>query len=537
MVERRTFLSAIGLAVTGAAATSQTLPSSSETLVIEPGRLREVGHVSGRQQSYNVEMLEVTGGRFWRPYGPELERALREPAPQGGAGGADTPSGMNPTLYEYRPPLDLSQPRLRSRAKALGPAYVRVSGTWANTTYLPAMGEAAPSSPPQGYGSVLTHDQWRGVIEFAKAADAEIVTSFATGAGTRDAQGVWTTDQAQRFVDVTRQLGGRITAAEWMNEPTLAAMGGAPQGYDAADYGRDYKIFHDWARRTVPEMKLLGPGSVGETTGDWGVAYGSAPILHTEDLLKVMQPADVDAFSYHHYGASSQRCAAMGKQTAAEDALSEEWLRRTDQTLAFYKGLRDRYQPGKPLWLTETADAACGGNPWGNTFRDSFRYLDQLGRLARQGVEVAMHNTLVASDYRLLDDKNLSPKPNYWAALLWQRLMGSTVFDAGIPIAEGRHVYAHDLRGQSGGVALLIINNSRARGTRLRLPGRMERYTLSASPLDAKEVLLNGKPLALAAEGALPEIAPTAADGGEITCEPASINFLAMAGARRAPGG
>ncbi|PYQ20217.1 MAG: hypothetical protein DMF81_19290 [Acidobacteria bacterium] len=63
------------------------------------------------------------------------------------------------------------------------------------------------------------------------------------------------------------------------------------------------------------------------------------------------------------------------------------------------------------MWLTETADAACGGNPWASSFLDTFRYLDQLGRLARQGVQVVAHNTLVASDYGLLDEGDLTPKP------------------------------------------------------------------------------------------------------------------------------
>jgi len=56
--------------------------------------------------------------------------------------------------------------------------------------------------------------------------------------------------------------------------------------------------------------------------------------------------------------------------------------RITDGTLAFYKSLRDEFAPGAPIWLTETADAACGGNPWGSWFLDTFRYLDQAGRLA-----------------------------------------------------------------------------------------------------------------------------------------------------------
>ena len=103
--------------------------------------------------------------------------------------------------------------------------------------------------------------------------------------------------------------------------------------------------------------------------------------------------------------------------TTADAALSEEWLARTDQTFSFYRRLRDQYDPGKPMWVTETADAACGGNPWASTFLDSFRYLDQLGRLAKQGVQVVMHNTLDASDYGLLDENTLEPRPNYWAAL------------------------------------------------------------------------------------------------------------------------
>jgi hypothetical protein len=65
-----------------------------------------------------------------------------------------------------------------------------------------------------------------------------------------------------------------------------------------------------------------------------------------------------------------------------------------------------------------------------------------------------MHNTLVASDYGLLDDKTLAPKPSYWGALLWRKLMGTTVLDAGVPIQAGLHVYAHCLRGTPGGGAL-----------------------------------------------------------------------------------
>jgi len=395
---------------------------------LDVSHMTRVGTIDERYQSYNVEMLEVTGGKFWKPYGPELESLLKQPPPAANASaGDDTPAGMNPALYQYRPPIDLTNARLRKLAKALGPAYVRVSGTWANTTYFPDTDEP-PAKPPEGFNGVLTRQQWKGVVDFSNAVQARIVTSFATGAGTRDAKGLWAPGQAKRLVNYTKSVGGSIAAAEYMNEPNLAAMGGAPPGYDAAAYGRDFRVFHAFAKQAVPDMLILGPGSVGETTGSWGVAYGSAPVLKTRDLLEASGPG-IEAFSYHHYGATSRRCAAMGKQTTPDAALSDDWLRRTDETLAFYRNLRDEFAPGKPFWNTETADAACGGNQWGGTFLDTFRYLDQLGRLAKQDVRVVIHNTLVASDYGLLDETTLAPKPNYWAALLWRQLMGATVLE------------------------------------------------------------------------------------------------------------
>ena len=168
---------------------------------------------------------------------------------------------------------------------------------------------------------------------------------------------------------------------------------------------------------------ILGPGSVGE---GGALALPAGKSLKTEDLLKATGPV-FDAFSYHFYGAVSKRCASMGAEaTTTEDtALSDEWLSRTNTVEEFYAALRDRFEPGKPMWITETADAACGGNPWASTFLDTFRYLNQLGSMAQRGVQVVMHNTLDASDYGLLDENTLAPRPNYWGALLWRKLMGA----------------------------------------------------------------------------------------------------------------
>lgn len=498
---------------------------------ITPSTMPRMGSVDERFLSYNIEMVEVTGGRFWKPYDAQVDAILAAQSAEKEKG-ANQPVGMNPELYQYLPPIDLSNARLRKLAAALGPAYLRVSGTWQNSTYFQDSDDPAPETAPTGFKGVLTRTEWKGVIDFSHAADAKIITSFATSMGTRDAAGVWTPDQAAKFLAYTKSVGGSIAAAEYMNEPTFAAMGGAPPGYDAAAYARDIAVFAPFIRKRAPDMIILGPGSIGE---GFALAPVAMHMISSEDMLKATGPV-FDAFSYHFYGTISQRCAVSlgGKAgTTPEAALSEEWLSRTDTVEAFYAALRDRFLPGKPMWLTETGQAACGGDRWASTFIDSFRYLNQLGTLAQRGVQVVAHNTLSASDYGLLDEKTFAPRPDYWAALLWRRLMGTTVLNPGESPDAKLKIYAHCLRNAPGGVALLVINTDRVATISLRVPAA-ERYTLTAAKLLDTTVELNGRELRLGADDSLPALAGTATQAGDVTFAPASITFLAIPKAKNA---
>jgi len=463
---------------------------------IRPGSMPRGGEVEERFQSYNIEMVTVTGGRFWKPYGAR-------------------PDGE---LYAERAPIDLANARLRRLAAALGPAYMRISGSWANATYFADTDESS-GPPAAGYNGVLTRTQWRGVIDFAGAVDAKIVTSFAVSPGSRDANGAWRPEQAERLLAYTHALGAKVAAAEFMNEPDLGPQNAAPPGYDAAAYARDFRSFRDAVKAASPDTLIAGPA-----TADDGQAAASR--LAARELLAASADG-LDVVSYHHYSTISPRC---GGRDRAGQALTEAWLSRTGQALAFYKALRDRYAPGKPIWLTETADAACGGNPWDATFLDSFRYLDQLGRLAKLGVQVVMHNTLSGSDYGLLDETSFAPRPNYWAALLWHRLMGPIVLDAGIRPANDMHVYAHCAPAKAGGVTVLAINAS-DRQQALTLPLAATRYTLQAPHLQSGMVQLNGATLSLRDDDALPEIAGIPTPLGSIAFAPHSIAFLAIANA------
>jgi heparanase len=478
----------------------------------------QVAVVDPRFVSYNIEMVEVTGGRFWAPYKDTSTPATpKAPDP-------NQPAGIDPSLFQYRKPINLSDARLRKLASALAPAYVRVSGTWANSTYFQDSDASAPAQPPEGFRGVLTRAQWKGVIDFAHAVDAGIVTSVAISSGVRNKEGVWTPGQAKTLFDFTRKAGGTIAATEFMNEPTIPGPGNAPKGYDAAAFARDAKLFGEFLRKESPGTIYLGPGGVGEGAAGLISSAFKLNLIKSDDILKGTGPI-FDAFSYHFYGAVSKRCG--GKMTV-ERALTSEWLDSTAATEQFYAQLRDTYMPDRPMWLDETAEAACGGDALAAQFVDVFRFLNQLGSLAQRGVKVVMHNTLAASDYGLLDESTLEPRPDYWAAVLWNRIMAPTVLNPQADSESAVRVYAQCMKGAPGGVTILALNTDEKQKHALTLANPAQRYTLTADTLTSTTVLLNGTALRANPDGSLPVLPSEKAKPGKLQLDPLSATFLAI---------
>lgn len=491
-----------------AASKVRPAPSAAAPLALAPSTLPSVGAVSERFLSYNIEMVELTGGRFWKPYdSPDLATNKAD-------------------LHEYRPPIDLTNGRLRKLAAALGPAYVRYSGTWANATYFSDT-ETYSGAAPRGYDTALTRQQWRGAVQFAKTVDAEIVTSVATSPGARTPEGRWQSDDAERLFRYTTSIGGRIAASEFANEPNLIGGTKPPANYTTSDYRRDYRIFYDWIRAASPATRILAPGAI-----ELGAAHplpASFKVFLKEDLLErgSLRP---DAVSFHYYGGTSKRCSGLDEA----DAVTNTWLSSIDTAIVDTGALRDSLAAGAPLWLTETADAACGGSPWAKTFTDSFRFADQLARAARQGVQVYMHNTLAASDYGLLDEHSFAPRPNYWVAYLWRLTMGDKVLDAGKGRPEaGLRVYAQCQRNVSGGVTVLAINTDRRHAAPLDVAGRGEMFSLTQGGNDASHIALNGAALELGEKDTLPRVHGRSVNR-RVSLAAGSISFITLPAANNA---
>lgn len=343
-----------------------------------------------------------------------------------------------------------------------------------------------------------------------------MVTSFPANTGARDAAGLWSDEQARPLLTFSRENYVPVVAAELFNEPNLGV--GLPQGYDADAFARDFEVFRTMVDEVQPDLLIAGVGGSEDVTP----MIIDAPIK-TRDIFERVSPA-FDIVSYHFYPKVSERC---GNTETPDVALTEEFLSRVEVDRDFYEALRDEFEPDAPMWITETAEAACGGDRWASFFRDVIRYVDNNGRLARGDGDVVFHNTLAASDYGLIDEEGFMPRPNYWAAVLWHRLMGPTVVGMDGDDHAELNVYAHCTPGSdAASVTYAVVNPSPtdARTVTTRSP-QATVYHLTAEDLDSTQISLNGKDLVAADDGTLPDLVGEKIEG-VIEVAPASVTFV-----------
>ena len=123
---------------------------------VSPAAMGRIATVDERFQSYNVEMVEVVGGRFWKPYASGAV-APQPPAPRANAGEAG-PVGLDPNLFEQRTAIDstaASHAGHRARP-CLRPCERHVG----QLDLFPRPRRRTTSRGSEGYQSVLTRHAW-----------------------------------------------------------------------------------------------------------------------------------------------------------------------------------------------------------------------------------------------------------------------------------------------------------------------------------------------------------------------------------------
>ena len=204
--------------------------------------------------------------------------------------------------------------------------------------------------------------------------------------------------------------------------------------------------------------------------------------------------------------------------------------------------------------LGETSSAYGGGAPHlSDSFASTFGWVDKLGMASRLGLaRVVRQQLCCGSSYDLLQQRGHTPTPDYWATLLWKRLMGGKVLAVQGDEQAGRELraYAHCAAASAassssggGGVAVALVNLRHvATPVDLRVLGgmdaaalRREVYVLTTieGSFTGRRAALNGRELKLEA-GALPPLEPKVEEGGALLLPALSVGFVVLPGAEAA---
>jgi hypothetical protein len=428
----------------------------------------------------------------------------------------------NSTLW-HNLTYDFTSPRLAALVRALGPSVLRVGGGKSDSGYFGGGPHPGPRPCSHTYCWNLTVPSWESFQKFTKASDVDLVYGLNGALRHTDNAGEptsWDSRNAAAFIAYNRQHGHAVWGYEIGNEPGDHPAG--PGGWanislavHAADFGALQKIlaseFHDDATRPL----VLGPDAC------------------MPDYLKgllAFNPA-INITTVHKYfcmdvSGSFQNCSVgdvLSPRLASAIARSaKDWVE-----IASAAPLS--------LWLGEGAVFWNHHSPINSAnFAIVPSYLQELGELAKSGVSLFAKQSLVD----LIIPTTLEVTPNYWAALLWKRLMGNQVYAA----STGQHtltrMYVHNGAEDGVGVtswAMCLINLAKNSTAVAGLPGHgcgsraVYALTSPAANATSPAVLLNGATLRLSEGGSLPKIQPLVeACVSGLKLPPLSATFVTM---------
>jgi heparanase 1 len=469
-----------------------------------------VAAVDERFLTVAVDTAEVVGGTFWAPLD------------------AGVATGQWPVA-----PYDFTRPRLRALAQALAPAYLRIGGTAADDTYYD-LSDAPVASAPSPYLYVLTHAEWDAVNHFAGAVGMRVLFTINAGPGPRDAQLAWTPDNAQTLLTYTASQGYDVALWELGNEVNVFPLAhGLSFVIKPQQFAQDVAVAKGLVQSTTPDAGLGAPSSA-----YWPVAGEVIPFY---PAFMDAGGGPLDVVTWHYYPMQSDRCPVATRRVDAGLMFDPAALDEIDTWAA---QVEDAAQ-GKPVWLGETGNAQCGGEPGvSDAFVAGFWWLDELARVARRGEPVIVRQTLSGSDYGLIDDATLTPRPDYWTSVLWRTLMGTQVLDAGSGGDPLLRLYAQCTRAgapdqASGAVTLVVVNIDQVNGAELDLDAMggdvADVYQLTSGDLASTSVALNGTTLVAGDDGSLPPLPPAqvkrSGSALRVTFAPASYGFVVLPGA------
>jgi heparanase len=498
-----------------------TKPGSIKTFIMFP-ESRPVEKIPSRFISASIDTSLLVGGFWWE-------------------GSKGTRRGLGTERVD---PVNLQDLKLLKMASHLRLAWLRIGGTEADQLIYRVKkkhrGSCTDETPEGCY--YLDRRRWKEVERFCRDIGAELFMTLNAGPGRRKDDDSWRGKNARSLIRYSVKRGKALPIWELGNEvnayPFFYGRGkGISPGRYAEDIGKLEKII----------VKEGGGLKAGPALVVWPIVGEVLPFLRR--FLKAISSRGykLDILTWHFYPQQSFRSPVATRRARPYTLLKPRNLNALGRNAERVRRLCRRYLPSAQLWLGETGHAQCGGEPGvSDRFISSLWWLDTLGQMALSGHSQVIRQSLIGGDYGLINFQTGEPNPDYWATLLWNRLMGEDVYRLQ---QRGRgsgklRVYLHSHPLRPGVLSLLLINLDRNReGVLVRpdsLSGPEEQYVVTADSLFGSVVYLNGKALTLDDDFGLPEFSgiPVEGSGGpgalgrgcsaEVRVPPGSYGFFTV---------
>ena len=427
--------------------------------------------------------------------------------------------------------------------------------------------------PTSATKQCLNETTWRDLLSFTAAAKAkmvfglsmntgeDLVSSSESRSGDPGYPYPWDPSNAREILEWTidHQLDHLIYGFELGNEQNNKYTG-VQQAVDFAIlYNLTVELWPDETRRPV----LFGPDphSLHGPTG--------AQLGWIASWLDSMAAKGVPVHAVTHHQYTEVDPSVSGFTSATKLSLNGAIAAAINRTVR-------EHSTSARVFGGEIGPHNGGSPPCDHTsmrwavFGDSFWYADNLAAMAKNGYSGLCRQDYIGADYGMLDCISGAPLPDYYTALLWARTMGPTVLSSkATDKATGKaqpaetsamRIYSHctnkgtALYSATGGsVTVLAINLGNTAST-LQFPavlgGVVHEYILAPSSNASASLsgqagvmgtvaLLNGKPLQIGHDGAVPPMPPVIRNqatpaGASVVVPPTSVGFFVLPDAKHA---
>ncbi len=363
---------------------------------------------------------------------------------------------------EVAPLPDLESPKFRKLVSYLAPSLMRIGGTDCDGAYF--CPEEGDCEPPEAYAnafrdkenrvaSTFTHEDIRRAADFAEAVGAKIMFCLNVGPGPRDCDtGAWTPDNARALIRYAKSLPNGHVFEVWEPGNEVNSINfnfDMPAWLTPEMFAADLETFRALVDEEDPGASVAAPGSY---------IYPIWEIGNFTPRLMVHAGETIDILTWHLYATQSERCGEgplLQPFPPTRENLFDEALIAKHRHFARVMRASSR---GMPVWNGESASAQCGGQ-WGvsDTLLDALWYADWLGIMAEEGTSTVVRQTIVGSDYGIIDPDTYDPRPTLLALAMFRRTVEGYRLKT---LADRGRIKAHGFcgAGMDGSMTVVLVN-------------------------------------------------------------------------------